>query len=362
MILKTPLNEEHKLLGARMVEFGGWDMPVCYSNITDEHNTVRSKAGLFDICHMGEIIVGGKGSISFLQEVMTNDMDKLGDGKALYSCMCNEDGGVLDDLFVYRFNANKFMIVVNAANIAKDFNWLQNKSKYGINIQNRSDDFAKLDLQGPNSQSVLQKLTSFDLDLLKRFNFVEGRVGGISAIISRTGYTAEDGFELYFDSKEAVWIWRELLSAGAEFGLKPIGLGARDTLRTEAGYSLYGHELTEQINPYEADVSFTVKTSKDFVGKQAISSHAVARKVVAFEMQGKVIARNGHEVFKGDDKVGFITSGTFSPTFGKPIGMAMVNIENASVGNELSVKIRDRYEKLTVVKKPVYKYSGKINK
>src|SRR3989338_2864163 len=355
MALRTPLYSEHTALGARLVEFGGWDMPVCYSTITDEHNNVRKNAGLFDICHMGEIFVEGNGSIDFLQKIITNDLNKLSSGKAFYTCMCNDSGGVLDDLFVYKFNDDKFMMVVNAANIEKDFNWLASHSFGDVVLTNKSDETAKLDLQGPNSQQILQKLTQFDLSGMNRFSFAQDTVNDVDAIISRTGYTAEDGFEIYFEASKAAEIWRKLLDEGKEHGLKPIGLGARDTLRTEACYSLYGHELNEEITPLEADVGFVVKLNKEFIGKGALLD-APKRKVVAFEMKDKLIGRNGYEVFYGNKKIGSVTSGTFSPTFQKSIGMAMIDIDFARAGTVFDIIIRDKMNTAEVVPKPIYKY------
>ncbi|MBU0627857.1 MAG: glycine cleavage system aminomethyltransferase GcvT [Nanoarchaeota archaeon] len=364
---KTPLYEEHVKLGAKIVEFGGWEMPVFYSNVIDEHITTRTKAGLFDICHMGEIFVEGKDAFNLIQKLITNDLSKLSDGKCFYSVICLENGGVIDDLFVYRFNDEQFMIVVNAGNIEKDFKWfLKHKDFFdNVFVFNRSDETAKLDLQGSESEKILQKLTLFELKDLKRFSFVESEVNGISALISRTGYTAEDGFEIYFNAEKAAEIWNKILEVGAEFGIKPIGLGARDTLRVEACYSLYGHELTEQINPLEAGVGFVVKLEKeDFIGKAAlleIKEKGLKRRIAAFEMVERGIAREHYPIFKGDSLIGDVSSGTMSPTFKKGLGMAFVDTDEALVGNEINIKIRKNLYKAKIVKKPIYNFHGKTN-
>jgi len=361
---KTPLHEAHVKLGAKMVEFNGWIMPVYYSNVIDEHVTTRTKVGLFDICHMGEIFVEGKDAFKLVQKVITNDLSKLVDGKAFYSAICMENGGVVDDLLVYRFNMEKFMVVVNAGNIKKDFNWfLKHKGDFSVKIEDKSDETAKIDLQGPNSEEILQKLTGFDLNGLKRFHFVEYNVNDILTIISRTGYTGEGGFELYFSVDKAEEVWGKLLEVGKDFGLKPVGLGARDTLRIEAGYSLYGHELTEEINPLEAGIGFVVKLDKeDFIGKSAlqkIKDGGLRRKVVAFEMLERGIPRQNYPVFKDGVEIGYVTSGTMSPTFKKGLGMAFVKINAAVEGNEINIKIRENLYNAKVVKKPIYAFNAK---
>ncbi len=361
---KTPLNDSHVRLGAKMVEFSGWSMPVYYSSVIDEHLGVRKKCGLFDVSHMGEFFVEGSGAFRLIQKVITNDLGSLSDGKAFYSSMCNERGGVVDDLFVYRFDANKFMLVVNAANVEKDFNWILNHKDFfeDATIIDKTDEMAKLDLQGPRSEEVLQGLTDLRLGDLRRFCFFEGRVNGIPMIVSRTGYTGEDGFELYFDSSKAVEMWYKLLSVGEEFGIRPVGLGARDTLRIEAGYSLYGHELSEQINPFEAGIGFAVKLDKDdFIGKEALSraKEDLKRKIVAFEMTDRGIAREGYPVFVGGREIGYVSSGTMSPTFRKGVGMALIDVGEASLENEIHIKIREKLYKGKIVKRPIYAFNDK---
>jgi len=344
------------------VEFGGWDMPVYYTNVIDEHITTRTKAGLFDISHMGEFFIEGKDSFDFIQKIITNDLNKLIDGKALYSCICLENGGVIDDLFVYRFNQNKFMLVVNAANIDKDFNWLlKNKAQFNITITDKTSDIAKIDIQGPNSEEILQKLTQADLKSLKRFHFIENNVNNIPTIISRTGYTGEDGFELYINAKKAEELWNTLLKIGEPFGLKPIGLGARDTLRIEACYSLYGHELNEEINPIEAGIGFAVKFDKeDFIGKEALIKikDNIKRTIISFKMRERGIPRENYDILKDNNKIGNVTSGTLSPTLKKGIGMGFVSIENSETDTEIQIKIREKLYKATIVPKPIYSFKG----
>lgn len=361
---KTPLYGEHLKLGAKIISFKGWLMPVYYSNVIDEHINVREKAGLFDVSHMGEFIIKGNDAFNLVQKLITNDLGKLENGKAFYSSICSENGGIIDDLFVYRFNKNKFMLVVNAANIEKDFKWfLKHKDFFDdATVLDKTNEIAKLDLQGPKAEEILQKLTNFDLKNLKRFYFVEDNVNNVSTIISRTGYTGETGFELYFDAEKAIEQWNKLLEIGKEFDLKPIGLGARDTLRIEAGYSLYGHELSEDVNPFEAGTGFTVKFDKDFIGKEAlkkIKEEGLKRKIVAFEMLERGVPRQNYPFFKNDVEIGHVTSGTMSPTFKKGIGMAMVKIEEAFEENEINIKIREKLYKAKIVKRPIYAFNGK---
>jgi aminomethyltransferase len=341
-------------------------MPVYYTNVIDEHITTRTKAGLFDICHMGEFFIEGKSAFELVQKIITKDLNKLADGKAFYAAMCLENGGVVDDLFVYRFSQNKFMLVVNAANVEKDFRWILKQKSFfeDATIIDKTKEMAKLDLQGPKSEEILQKLTNADLKNLKRFYFVEDKVNDVSTIISRTGYTGEDGFELYFSSDKVVKQWNKLLETGKEFGLKPVGLGARDTLRIEACYGLYGHELNEEVNPIEAGIGFVVSLDKnDFIGKDALmkfKESGLKRKIIAFEMLERGIPRQSYDVLKNDVKIGSVTSGTMSPTFKKGIGLALIKVEHANIGQEIDIKIRDKTYKAKIVEKPFYKYKDKI--
>jgi len=352
-------------LGGKIIEFNNWEMPVYYTNVIDEHLTTRSKAGLFDTCHMGIFFVEGKDSFKFVQKLITKDLNKLVDGKAFYSAICLDNGGVVDDSIVYRFNHNKFMIVVNAGDIEGDFKWfLKHKDSFDTVVINKTNKIAKLDIQGPRSEEILQKLTNAGLKNLKRFHFVEDKVNNVATIISRTGYTAEDGFELYFSADKVVGQWNKLLEVGKEFGLKPVGLGARDTLRTEACYSLYGHELTKGINPLEAGIGYVISFDKeDFIGKEVllkIKGEGVKRKIIAFEMLDRGIPRQYYAVFKNGVEIGKVTSGTLSPTFKKGIGLALIKAEYVSVGGEIKIKIREKMYKARIVERPFYKYKDKI--
>ena len=359
---KTPLVSVHEKLGARMVEFGGWYMPVQYTNVIDEHTTTRTKAGLFDICHMGEFIVKSKDSTQFLQQLIVGNLNKLIIGKAMYSLMCYENGTVIDDLFIYQLKENEFMIVVNTSNIDKDFDWLQKHSdKFDVELKNISEQTGKIDLQGPLSEKILKKLT--DADLPQRFHFIEADIAGTKTLFSRTGYTGEDGFELYLQSEETEKMWNKLLEAGKDEGLKPIGLGARDTLRIEACYSLYGHEINESITPIEAGLSWAVKPGKnDFIGKSILEKQkkeGTEKTLVAFEMLERGIAREHYEIFADDKNIGHVTSGTYSPTFRKSLGMALLKKEFSNIGNKINIKIRGKLYNAIVVKRPFYEYNGR---
>lgn len=360
MLKKTPLYDDHVKLNAKIVEFGGWWMPVQYTAVIDEHTATRSHAGLFDTCHMGEFEVSGQGSLEFLQRVTVNDVSKLTPGKAQYNIICNEKGGTVDDCFVYCLAPNEYMVVVNAGTIEKDFTWLQHHAPKEVTLKNMSDATAKLDIQGPAAQKILQQCTSHELSMIQRFHFVNGVVDGIPTLISRSGYTGEDGFELYFPATNASQIWNTLLHIGKPYGLKPCGLGARDTLRLESCYSLYGHELTEQITPVEAGIGWAVKENKpDFIGKSVLAQQKIQgpeRIIAPFEMREHGIAREHYTVMSGEKMIGTVTSGTFSPTFKKSIGLALVERPYSSVGNELLIVIRDKTYKAMVVKRPFYMY------
>jgi aminomethyltransferase len=336
-------------------------MPVQYTSVIDEHTTTRTKAGLFDIYHMGEFIVKGPDSIKFLQQLIVGNLDKITLGEAMYSLICYENGTVVDDLFVYQLKENEFMIVVNACNIDKDFDWLKKHSdKFDVKLKNISEQTGKLDLQGPLAEKILKKLTNTSLP--KRFHFIEADVAGIKTLFSRTGYTGEDGFELYLQSEETEKMWNKLLEAGKDEGLKPIGLGARGTLRIEACYSLYGHEINESITPIEAGLSWAVKIDKeDFIGKSVLEKQkkeGTERILVAFEMIEQGIAREHYEVFVHDNLIGHVTSGTYSPTFRKSLGMALIKKEFSNIGNKINIKIRGKLYNAIVVKMPFYEYKG----
>ncbi|MGI6225343.1 MAG: glycine cleavage system aminomethyltransferase GcvT [Peptococcales bacterium] len=357
---RTPLYQEHVKCGGKIVEFGGFEMPVQYKGIIEEHNTVRQKAGLFDVSHMGEILVKGPEAKNFIQKIITNNMDKIEPGKIIYSPICYENGGTIDDLLVYCFNEEYYWLVVNASNTEKDWQWInEQKANENVELINISSDTAQLALQGPKAQEILQLLTSLDLSSIKFFRFLEGKVAGSQCVVSRTGYTGEDGFEIYLKAGEVVHLWQELLSKGEELGLAPIGLGARDTLRFEAGLPLYGHELGPDITPLEAGLGIFVdlKSDIDYIGKEALlrqKTEGLKRMRVGIEMVDRGIPREGYLIHKDGEEIGVITSGSFSPTLGKNLGMALIKAEESQIGNTISIMIRNKPCQATIVKLPFY--------
>lgn len=357
---RTPLYEAYQGSG-KLIDFGGWELPVQFESIKAEHENVRTKAGLFDVSHMGEITVKGPNAFEFLQYVMTNDVSKLKPGSAQYTAMCYENGGTVDDLLVYKKAEDDYLLVVNAANTEKDFEWLQSNVVEGVELQNISDDIAQLALQGPKAEEILQKLTDYDLSEIKFFKFADDvDVSGIKSLVSRTGYTGEDGFEIYCGSSDAPKLWNAILEAGEPEGVMPIGLGARDTLRFEAKLALYGQELTSEISPLEAGIGFAVKLKKEanFIGKDALikqKEQGVPRKLVGIEMIDRGIPRTGYEVFYEDEKVGEVTTGTQSPTLQKNLGLALIETKFTEIGTEVEVQVRKRRLKAKVVPSPFYK-------
>jgi len=363
---RTPLFPEYEKSGAKTIDFGGWDLPVQFSGIKHEHKTTRTKAGLFDVSHMGEIVVKGPQSLAFLQRVVTNDVAKLTPKRAQYTFMCYENGGTIDDFLIYMMDENHYLLVVNAANTENDYEWLIKQNDYEeaeLTIENISADYAQVALQGPKAEEILQTLTETNLKEIKFFRF-ENPVYFSSikdgSIVSRTGYTGEDGFEIYIDQASGRDLWNLILQAGENKGLEPIGLGARDTLRFEVNLPLYGQELSKDISPVEAGLKFAVKVNKqaDFIGKEALKQQIETgpkRKLVGIEMIDKGIPRHGYEVFYKDENIGFITSGTQSPSLQKNIGLALVNSEFTEEGTELVVQVRKRKLKAVVVKTPFYK-------
>jgi len=357
---KTPLFEVYPQYGGKIIDFGGWALPVQYSGILDEHEAVRTRAGLFDVSHMGEIEVKGPDALASIQKLITNDASKLANGQALYSPMCYENGGCVDDLLVYKKADNDYLIVVNAANIDKDYAWIKTHATGDVEVTNRSAEVAQLALQGPLAEQVLQKMTDADLSQIKYYWFSENvNVGGVPCLVSRTGYTGEDGFELYCDAKDVATLWAAILNTGKEDGVLPIGLGARDTLRFEARLPLYGQEISEEITPLEAGLGFFVKLDKgDFIGREALAKQkeeGVKRKLVGFEMTERGIPRSHYEVKIGDDKIGEVTTGTMGPTVQKNIGLALIDAQYATVGQEFNVIIRNKPVRAVIVKTPFYK-------
>lgn len=359
---RTPLYDEHRALGARLVEFSGWEMPVQYSGILDEHRAVRERAGLFDVCHMGEFHIEGPGALDFLQGLVPNNVARLADGQALYTQICNEQAGTLDDLLIYRLADARYMAVVNAGTMESDWAWFtkQAAGHADMTLSNDSDTTGLIALQGPRALEILQPLTATELGAIAYYHFAEGTVAGISCLISRTGYTGEDGFELYCASGDVVTLWRALLEAGAPHGLIPAGLGARDTLRLEAGYCLYGHELNEQISPLEAGLGWSVKLEKghDFIGREALlaqKQQGLPRKLVGIELRDRGVPRADYVILRDGKPIGALTSGTVGPTLGKAIGMGYVSPENAAPGTEIAIDIRGKAVPAAIVPLPFYK-------
>lgn len=350
----------------KIVSFHGWEMPVQFSGIMDEHEAVRKTAGLFDVSHMGQIEISGPDALSFLQKITTNDVSALNIGDAQYSVMCYPSGGTVDDLLVYRLDIEKYLLVVNASNIEKDEAWLHENYIGEVTIRNCSDEIVLLAIQGPRAQGILQRLVTENLSTLQPFQFFQNvHIEGVPVLVSRTGYTGEDGFELYFHKKAAIAIWNLLLKEGKEDGLIPCGLGARDTLRLEAKLCLYGQELSPEISPIEAGVGFVVRMNKEaFVGKEILlkqKSEGPPRKLVGIEMIERGIPRSHYPVFVEDRKVGEVTSGTHSPTLKKNVGLALIDAKYASLGNVLEVEIRGKRVKAKMIKAPFYKRDAELH-
>jgi aminomethyltransferase len=354
----TPLYSRHKALGARFVDFGGWEMPVQYRGIIDEHNAVRQRAGLFDVSHMGEIELRGPRAIAAAQELTVNDVGRLRDGQAQYSLLCLPSGGVVDDVMVHRISAERILICVNASNIDKDFQWMRDHAG-GAEVVDRSDEVGLLALQGPQATTILEKLTPLRLDELPRFSFADAKVADRRALVAHTGYTGEDGWELYCDCADVAALWDAILEAGAPAGIMPAGLGARDTLRLESALPLYGHELDEKTTPLEARLSWVVRLSKQsFIGREALvkqRERGLTRQLAGFTLVDRGIARQGYTLLHGSDNAGIVTSGTMSPTLGKAIGLGYVALEYAGIGTSLIVDVRGRQVAAEVVPLPFYK-------
>ena len=361
---KTPLNAAHRELGGKMVDFGGWDMPVQYpSGVIEEHICTRTKSALFDVSHMGEIWVEGPDAIPFVNKLTTNDVRTLVDGQAQYSALTNSSGGVVDDLLVHRFGPEKLLLVVNAATTDKDWDWVStHKGDENVTLQNASPDYCQIAIQGPDAQNILQKLTETKLDAIKYYHFETGKVAGVESIIARTGYTGEDGFEVYAAPEFAVHLWNEMLETGnygKDGGILPAGLAARNTLRLESGMSLYGHELSDTITPLEANLGWITKLQKgDFTGCDALKrqkEEGLNRRLVGFEMIDRGIGRDDHDVYVNDQKVGYVTSGSPAPFLKKNIGLAFLPVEFANIGQEIKIDVRGKHLSAAVVPTPFYK-------
>ncbi len=356
----TALTQKHISLGAKMVPFAGYNMPVSYSGLNDEHATVRNAVGVFDVSHMGEFILKGENALDLIQRVTSNDAAVLTDGKAQYSCLPNNDGGIVDDLIVYRIDEKTYMLVVNASNIDKDWAWISKHNTKNVEMHNISEKTSLLAIQGPKAMDVLQKLTDVKLADIPYYSFAKGKFNGVdNVVISNTGYTGAGGFEIYFENEYAEKMWDGIFAAGAEFGIKPIGLGARDTLRLEMGFCLYGNDIDDTTSPIEAGLGWITKFTKDFTNRAAIEKQktdGVTRKLVGFEMIDRGIPRHDYQIADANGNIiGKVTSGTQSPTLNKAIGMGYVNKDFAKADTEIFVVIRDKAIKAKVCKIPFFK-------
>ncbi len=356
----TALSQKHISLGAKMVPFAGYNMPVSYSGLNDEHATVRNAVGVFDVSHMGEFILKGENALKLIQKVTSNDASVLTDGKAQYSCLPNETGGIVDDLLVYRIDEKTYMLVVNASNIDKDWNWIKQHDTFGVEMHNISEQTSLLAIQGPNGLATLQKLTSVNLSEIPYYSFAKGTFCGVeNVVISNTGYTGAGGFEIYFENEYAEKIWNAIFEAGKEFGIKPIGLGARDTLRLEMGFCLYGNDIDDTTSPIEAGLGWITKFTKDFTNRAAIEkqkTEGVAKKLVGFEMVDRGIPRHDYQIADANGNIiGKVTSGTQSPTLNIALGMGYVNKDFSKADTEIFIMIRDKAIKAKVCKIPFLK-------
>jgi aminomethyltransferase len=354
---RTAFFDQHRQAGAKIIEFAGFEMPLHYQGVIQEHRRVRKAVGVFDVSHMGEVEVRGKSALDFVQVLTTNDASKLREGKVQYSSMCYETGGIVDDLLVYDMG-DHFMLVINAANIDKDLAWMQQHLRGDVKLNNVSDETALLAVQGPKSLPTIQKLTNTDLSRIPYYHFVRGSLAGVDAVISRTGYTGELGFELYFrsDADLARRLWSAILDAGKEFEITCAGLGARDTLRLEMGFCLYGNDIDETTNPLEAGLGWITKIDqKDFIGREALRSvreHGVGRRLVGFVLEDRAVARHGFPIQNGEGGIGTVTSGSFSPTLEKAIGLGYVSVEKAKPGEQVNIVIRNKEVPARIVDLP----------
>jgi len=351
------LNNKHLSLGAKMVPFAGFEMPVQYEGVNAEHETIRNGVGIFDVSHMGEFLVTGEGALDLIQAVTSNDASKLSDGKIQYSCLPNDKGGIVDDLLVYRVSDVEYLLVVNASNIEKDWKWINKHNTFGAILQNISDDYCLFAIQGPKAKDVLQTLTKVDLSGMPYYTFAIDQFAGVEdVIISATGYTGAGGFEIYVSNNDAEKVWDAIMSAGKQYNIKPIGLAARDTLRLEMGYCLYGNDINDTTSPIEAGLSWITKFNKSFVNSEVLKKQkekGVSKKLVGFELIDKGIPRHDYEIVNAAGvNIGVVTSGTMSPTLKKSIGMGYVSSESASLNSEIYIKIRDKNLKAKVVALP----------
>ncbi|MBV1924441.1 MAG: glycine cleavage system aminomethyltransferase GcvT [Flavobacteriaceae bacterium] len=356
----TALSHIHEALGAKMVPFAGYNMPVSYEGVNIEHETVRNSVGVFDVSHMGEFLITGPNALALIQKVTSNDASKLTDGKAQYSCFPNDDGGIVDDLIVYCLDQEKWLLVVNASNIEKDWNWISSKNTMNAEMKNLSEDYSLLAIQGPNAIEAMQSLTSTDLSAISFYTFEVNDFAGIeNVIISATGYTGSGGFEIYCKNSEVEQVWTHVFEAGKDFGIKPIGLAARDTLRLEMGYCLYGNDINDTTSPIEAGLGWITKFTKEFNNSENLlkqKEQGTERRLIAFELNDRGIPRQGYDIVDGNgNKIGEVTSGTMSPSLGKGIGMGYVPSIMKSVGTQIHIQIRKNAVPATIIKLPFYK-------
>ena len=356
----TALTEEHQKLRAKIVPFAGYNMPVQYEGVNIEHETVRNSLGVFDVSHMGEFVLKGENALNLIQKVCSNDASVLIDGKAQYSCMPNGKGGIIDDLIIYRINENHYFLVVNASNIQKDWEWISSHNDLGVEMEDVSDEYSLLAIQGPKAAAAMQALTKVDLVNMKYYTFqLGGFAGKENVMISATGYTGSGGFEIYVKNADAVDVWKAVLEAGKEYNIKPIGLAARDTLRLEMGFCLYGNDIDDSTSPLEAGLGWITKFTKDFIDKDFLKNQkeqGVKRKLVAFEMIDRGIPRQGYDILdEQGNKIGNVTSGTMSPSMKKAIGLGYVSKEHATIDSTISISVRNKKLKAVTVKLPFYK-------
>jgi len=356
----TALTEEHQKLGAKIVPFAGYNMPVQYEGVNIEHETVRNSLGVFDVSHMGEFVLKGENALHLIQKVCSNDASVLVDGKAQYSCMPNGKGGIIDDLIIYRINENHYFLVVNASNIQKDWEWISSHNDLGVEMEDVSDEYSLLAIQGPKAAAAMQALTKVDLVNMKYYTFqLGGFAGKENVMISATGYTGSGGFEIYVKNADAIDVWNAVLEAGKEYNIKPIGLAARDTLRLEMGFCLYGNDIDDSTSSLEAGLGWITKFTKDFIDKDFLKNQkeqGIKRKLVAFEMIDRGIPRKGYDILdEQGNKIGNVTSGTMSPSMKKAIGLGYVSIEHAAINSTISISVRNKKLKAVTVKLPFYK-------
>jgi aminomethyltransferase len=356
----TALTTVHEALGAKMMPFAGYNMPIQYEGVSIEHETVREKLGVFDVSHMGEFFLEGPNALELIQKVTSNDISKIADGQAQYSCLPNKDGGIVDDLIIYRIHAEKFLLVVNASNIEKDWNWISGLNDLDVQMTNASEEYSLLAVQGPKAVEAMQSLTDINLSEIKFYHFEIGSFAGLSDIIvSATGYTGSGGFEIYFKNEQAKEVWKAVMTAGESYGIKPIGLAARDTLRLEMGYCLYGNDIDDTTSPLEAGLGWITKFTKDFTNSEALKAQKEAglnRRLVAFELVDKGVPRAGYDIVDQDgNPLGHVTSGTMGPSVKKGIGLGYVKKGYTKADSEIYIAVRKKRLKAKVVKLPFYK-------